>query len=165
MSSSERPTKQLSIRSTSCGKGVFSLKTFRRGARVGQMRGRIVKGDAYDPDYAVGLDGGVTLEPSAPFRYLNHSCEPNCELVEEEGTGGVPEVWVFATRTIREGEQLLIDYAWPAEEAIPCLCQAATCRGWVVDVRWVARVIAANSKKSKSRASNRPPRLVGAAST
>jgi hypothetical protein len=35
-------------------------------------------------------------------------------------------------RTIEPGEELTIDYAWPAEAAIPCACGAAGCRCWIV---------------------------------
>jgi len=33
---------------------------------------------------------------------------------------------------IAPGEQLTIDYAWPAWAAVPCACGAPECRGWIV---------------------------------
>jgi SET domain-containing protein len=36
-------------------------------------------------------------------------------------------------RPINAGEELLIDYCWPADAAIPCRCGALGCRGWIVD--------------------------------
>ena len=83
--------------------------------------------------------GERTLEPAAPFRFLNHSCQPNCALVldeeEEEAEDGTPagaSLWLEVLREIPAGEQLTIDYGWPAESAIPCKCGAARCRGWIV---------------------------------
>jgi uncharacterized protein len=108
---------------------------------IGQMTGKVITGDDYDPDYVVDLGDYGVLDPKAPFRYLNHSCEPNCELLEWESTGdGSPQIWVHALRTVRPSEQLTIDYGWPADSAIPCLCGAASCRGWVVDQSELALV-------------------------
>jgi len=30
--------------------------------------------------YCMDIGNGRVLEPHAPFRYVNHSCEPNCEF-------------------------------------------------------------------------------------
>ena len=43
------------------------------------------------------------------------------------------EIWVETTRDIMPGEELTIDYSWPADRAMKCLCGAKTCRGWIVD--------------------------------
>jgi len=127
--------KVLSVKSTSAGKGLFARKVYRKRQVIGQMAGKVITGDDYDPDYVVDLGDYGVLDPKAPFRYLNHSCEPNCELLEWESTGdGSPQIWVHALRTVRPSEQLTIDYGWPADSAIPCLCGAPSCRGWVVDL-------------------------------
>ncbi|MDR1485017.1 MAG: hypothetical protein LBT09_09360 [Planctomycetaceae bacterium] len=42
------------------------------------------------------------------------------------------EIWVETLRDILPGEQLTIDYAWPAEKAIKCQCGCKKCRGWIV---------------------------------
>ena len=117
------------------------------------MRGTLIAGDDYDPDYVVDMGAAGVLEPSTPFRYLNHSCEPNCELVEWQFDGEVadaPEIWVHSIRTVRTSEQLTIDYGWPAEAAIRCLCGSERCRGWVVDEAQLARAQRLNRRKSKS---------------
>ena len=74
----------ISVRKTPVGRGVFATKPFRKNQSIGQMRGSVVNSDAYDPDYAVDFGELGVLEPWAPFRYLNHSCEPNAELVMYE---------------------------------------------------------------------------------
>ncbi len=43
------------------------------------------------------------------------------------------EIWVEAIRDILPGEELTIDYSWPADRAMRCLCGSPNCRGWVVD--------------------------------
>lgn len=124
----------VSVRKTNVGRGVFALRVFRTNQVIGQMRGSVVLDDEFDADYAVDLGPHGTLEPWAPFRYLNHSCEPNAELVMMDPEGDEPPtMWVEARKPIRRGEQITIDYAWPETDAIRCLCGARTCRGWVVD--------------------------------
>ena len=69
------------------------------------------------------------------FRYLNHSCEPNCEFdwFNVDGSNGdVAPLYLIALRDIWPNEELTIDYNWPAISAIPCHCAAASCRGWIV---------------------------------
>ena len=42
------------------------------------------------------------------------------------------EMWLETLREIAPGEQLTIDYAWPDDRAIPCLCGSKNCRGWII---------------------------------
>lgn len=112
------------------GKGLFATKRYRKGSYVGKMEGKIVHGSAWDPRYAVELGEDSVLEPAEPFRYLNHSCHPNCELCVFEGDEH--EIWIYVLRTIRSYEELTIDYSWPDEDAIPCLCGEKNCRGRIV---------------------------------
>lgn len=121
------------------------------------MTGRVTQGDDYDPSYVVDLGGAGVLEPRAPFRYLNHSCSPNCELQEWAAEdGGEPQIWIAAIRTVRADNQLTIDYGWPAEAAIPCLCGAEACRGWVVDAAELHKV--AGKRRRAKRASSKGAR-------
>ncbi|MEN9581129.1 MAG: hypothetical protein RJA70_4138 [Pseudomonadota bacterium] len=153
----------LSIRKTPVGKGVFAKTRFRKSQAIGPVRGKVLSADEdYDEDYAMDFGKNTVLEPSAPFRFLNHCCEPNAELVEvESGDPKIPStMWVYATKTIRPGDQVTIDYSWPEFAAIRCKCGAATCRGWVVDAGQLKRLLkreaqalrkASVAKKSNSR--------------
>lgn len=133
--------KVLSVRQTPAGKGLFARKLFRKRQAIGHMTGTLIAGDDYDPDYVVDMGDHGVLDPQAPFRYLNHSCDPNCQLLEWEMTRKrAPQIWVHAIKTVRPSDQLTIDYGWPADSAIPCLCGAPTCRGWVVDQSELAKV-------------------------
>lgn len=128
------PSLGISLRKTIVGTGVFATRTFRKGQVIGRMDGEVIEGEDYDPSYVVEITGGV-LNPSAPFRFLNHCCEANAQLVEEPKTKKTPAmIVVVALSTIRRGQEINIDYAWPAEEtSLRCLCGAPRCRGWVVD--------------------------------
>lgn len=59
-------------------------------------------------------------------------CQSYHGLTEEEQRRGA-NVRVEALRTIRKGEEITVDYAWPASWAIPCHCGSKNCRGWIVD--------------------------------
>lgn len=118
------------VRETHVGSGVFAKIALKRGQAVGPMRGTIIDDPDYGSSYCLDLGGSLSLEPEPPFRFLNHSCEANCELVHDESNHRVE---VRTLRAIEPGEQLTIDYAWTADAAIRCLCGAKTCRGWVVD--------------------------------
>jgi hypothetical protein len=132
--------KLKSIRVANCAVGRCLLATapIRKNTAVGQVRGKVIKSSEYGSEYCIDLSDGTSLEPTAPFRYLNHACEPNCELVLWRvpwNTGEVThEIWLHTLRRITDGEELTIDYAWPASAAIPCQCNSANCRQWIVDV-------------------------------
>ena len=119
---------------TPLGRGLFARRRFRPQQVIGVVRGQVIDDPGYSSDYCIELNEGRGLEPAAPFRYLNHSCEPNCELFfwEPEEPAPLDRLWLQALRPIEPGEELTIDYAWPADAAIPCGCGAADCRGWIV---------------------------------
>ena len=130
--------ERVKVKKTILGQGVFARRKFRTDAIIGEINGRLMDAD-FESDYCIDLDGIAGMEPLPPFRFLNHSCEPNCELVlwkRRKGRGkGIPRVWVIANRNVRTGEELTIDYGWPKEEAVPCLCGSKGCRGWVGEAR------------------------------
>jgi SET domain-containing protein len=51
-------------------------------------------------------------------RFINHSCRPNCWIDIVDKT-----IWIRASRTIREGEELTYDYSTDGEQTIPCRCR------------------------------------------
>ncbi len=130
----------VTVRPTPLGKGVFAKRRFVQGEVIGEIFGEVIDDPEYSSPYGMDLGGSLTLEPAPPFRFLNHSCEPNCELFqwtsedgEDDGEDWGRRMWLAAIRTIEPGEEMTIDYAWPADAAIPCLCNSSKCRGWIVD--------------------------------
>lgn len=133
----------VAIGQTRYGNGVFARRGFAAGDVIGEIEGVVIDDPDYSSRYAMDLGGSLTLEPAAPFRFLNHSCDPNCELFQwydEDGDGSEEDdedwsrrMWISAIRDIQPGEEMTIDYGWPADVAIPCLCNAPNCRGWIVD--------------------------------
>lgn len=73
------------VRETACGRGLFAERSFAKNVPVGRVRGIVVDDNRYSSDYCVNAGGSLTLEPGAPFCYLNHSCEPNCAFFRYSG--------------------------------------------------------------------------------
>ncbi len=132
------------------GKGVYATATIRSGARVIEYTGRHIPWkeamdlpprDPEDPyhTFFFSLDNGDVIDAGVggnAARWINHSCDPNCETTEEDD-----RIFVYALRTLRAGEELFYDYKIvPAEprtkklaKEFACLCGTAKCRGTMLE--------------------------------
>ena len=72
------------------------------------------------------IDGNVDDNPA---KFINHSCEPNCEAINTRG-----RIWIVATRDIPQGEELGYDYGYDLEHFLDhhCLCGKNACVGYIV---------------------------------
>jgi SET domain-containing protein len=70
-------------------------------------------------------------------RFLNHSCEPNCEA---KRIGRC--IWVMARRDIRAGEELTFNYGYSLEDyqEHECRCGATGCIGYMVSPEFYEHV-------------------------
>jgi uncharacterized protein len=128
------------------GNGVFALRRIRKGTRVIEYTGEHVSHKEADRRYETHnandnhtflfiLDGRTVIDAGVggnEARFINHSCEPNCESVIENH-----RIYIYATRTIEPGEELAYDYQIQREQDDPpnieaiyrCHCGAPGCRG------------------------------------
>ena len=62
------------------------------------------------------IDGGKGRNPA---RYINHSCDPNCEAYIIRG-----RIWIYSLREIKAGEELTYNYGFDADtwDDHPCRC-------------------------------------------
>jgi hypothetical protein len=144
---SKRPSKAVRIARTPVGLGVFASRHYEADQVVGEIEGTIIDDPDYGSAYCMDFGDDRCLEPSPPFRFMNHSCEPNCrftwyDVTRTGETAPARRMFVLALVPIRPGEELTIDYNWPAGMAIPCLCRSPACRGWVVAEEELSRVVA-----------------------
>ena len=83
------------------------------------------------------IDGGVGGNAA---RWINHSCDPNCEVwlyETEDGNPANDRLVIVSMRPIRAGEELTYDYGIITDEPITdavralwaCKCGASNCRG------------------------------------
>src|SRR4030095_2580311 len=110
------------------GQGLFAAQDIAKGTRIIAYIGekisrresarRLEAGNAYifHLNYRYALDG-KTLENTA--RYINHSCDPNCQVEKTNGT-----LWIIALRDVKEGEKLSYNYGYTLEhyKDNPCNC-------------------------------------------
>lgn len=147
--------KSVRIGRTRVGKGVFARKRYLASTVIGEIQGDVIEDPDYGSRYCMDIGGGCVLEPHAPFRYVNHSCDPNCEfdffdLTPAGESQTHRHVFLLALREIKPGEELTIDYNWSADTAIPCHCEAPTCRGWIVTPDQLATVTARHAAPGTS---------------
>ena len=125
------------VEETHVGKGVFAERSYPATAIVGEIKGRLVTGDQVTTEYTFDFENDLQLEPASPFRYVNHSCEPNCEfeivdLPVEGNNVNRRAMYLIALENILPGQQFTISYNWPASAAIECHCGSDNCIGWIV---------------------------------
>ncbi|MGC6423750.1 MAG: SET domain-containing protein [Lentimonas sp.] len=93
-------------------------------------------------------------EGDNPARYMNHSCDGNCEAINYEG-----EIWITARKDIKKGEELVYDYGYDMEHFLdhPCLCGSDNCIGYIVreDQRNKVRKLLRGKKKDAKKKSDK----------
>jgi hypothetical protein len=149
--------KLVRVEDTPVGKGVFAKRAFRRDKLIAEIQGTVYDDPDYHSDYCMELSDTESLEPDPPFCYLNHSCDPNCSLVEVEivykGEKKTESgLYLESLRKIEPDEQLTIDYGWPAHYAIPCQCGSKNCRGWIVDEEELPWLLKREARQKRKRA-------------
>jgi len=143
------------------GRGVYAARPIRAGERIIEYTGELIswkeadRRPPSDPDdphhtFLFSLDDGKRVIDANvggnSARWINHSCDPNCET-EETDSG---RVYIEALRDIRPGEELHYDYCLiidgkitkKLERQYRCLCGAPKCRG---------TMLAKKKKKKKKR--------------
>jgi uncharacterized protein len=137
----ERPVRIEVRESDVHGRGVYSAQFIPKGTRIIEYTGQRVLWEAAPDDdndphtFNFGLENGEVINPEVggnDARWINHSCDPNCEAIEEDN-----RIFIYAMRNIQAGEELLYDYAMDIDEPVTeaskkkfaCHCGAANCRG------------------------------------
>lgn len=138
------------------GKGVFARLPIAAGETLLEYTGEIITWqeaqdrhphDPSDPNHTfyfhVDNDRVIdALVGGNASRWINHSCEPNCEADERDG-----RIFIVALRDIAPGEELNYDYGLIVEESYtprlkaqyPCRCGSASCRGTLLAPKRGAR--------------------------
>ena len=95
--------------------------------------------DRYHSDahhYCLSLDSGTVIDGyrmANEGRFVNHSCEPNCEM-QKWSVNGFYRIGLFALRDIMPGEELCYDYNFDnfnRETQQECKCGSNKCRGFI----------------------------------
>jgi SET domain-containing protein len=143
----KRPV-QIEVRASGVhGRGVYAAQFIPEGARIIEYTGERVSWESAPDDdddphtFNFGLENGDVINPEVggnDARWINHSCDPNCETVEEDD-----RIFIYAVRDIQPGEELLYDYHMELDEPITesakkkfaCHCGASNCRGTMIELQ------------------------------
>ena len=114
--------------------GVYANEIIRKGQPIVQYRGRKLtksQADKSSSDYIFILNKRYDVLGQNIARYINHSCDPNCEAVIVGNT----EVWIEAIRKIKPHEELTYNYGYVLddEEPVVCNCKKSKCVGVILD--------------------------------
>lgn len=131
------------------GSGCFATRFIPAGTRIVEYTGEVISNkeadrraeerndDSHTFFYTLNkrkiIDGGAGGNES---RYINHSCDPNCEASIVRG-----HIYINALRDIQPGQELTYDYhlyvdrrLQKGERAIyTCHCGSPKCRGTLLD--------------------------------
>jgi uncharacterized protein len=127
------------------GRGVFAKRPIAKGTRIVEYKGERITWKQADQRYPDDPDapshtflfsvGKVVIDANRKgnvARWINHSCSPNCEAVEDEG-----RIYIEAIRDIKAGAELGYEYNITFDERhtkalkqrYRCLCGHKSCRG------------------------------------
>ena len=123
------------------GKGLFAAQDIKKGAKIIQYIGKKITQEESDRClaagnvYIFGLNERYSLDGDTPkntARYINHSCDPNCQTEQFGNT-----IWIIALRDIQEGEELTYNYGYEVDDtpAEPCHCGANNCCGYILGLQ------------------------------
>lgn len=150
MATSKRSTRPFEARRSKIqGRGVFATRRIKKGTRLIEYTGEVISDAEADRRYPFEeeerhhtflfrLESGNVIDAGprgSIAKYINHSCDPNCEAVEED-----EQIFIEAIRDIARGEELAYDYNFILDEPhnaankklYPCNCGTKKCRGTIL---------------------------------
>jgi SET domain-containing protein len=156
------------------GKGAFAVRRIPKGTRIIEYAGeritpaealqRYPKDDAKLPVLLFDLDKDTLIDAGRngnEARFINHSCEPNCETVHEKR-----RIYIEAIQAIEPGTELTYDYHLDAprrerarlSKIYACHCGAESCRGTMLEPlkRRARRHARTKAVRGKRRAAKSP---------
>ena len=132
------------------GRGGFAIKPIRTGQKVDEYVGEPISHDEADRRYDDNdgrhhtflfvLDDDIVLDArygGSDARFLNHSCDPNCETEIADG-----HIWIKAIKSIQPETELTYDYRFEWQDNYEpediryyaCRCGTKKCRGTILMV-------------------------------
>lgn len=120
------------------GKGVMAGENIKKGELIRYVKGKIKlfvpkneKDSQVGPNW-IGIGKNKWIDPDYPHQYLNHSCEPN--------SGIKGKVAMMATKNIKEGEEITVDYSIIEGDEMwqmPCNCGSKKCRKIIKSIQYL----------------------------
>ena len=133
------------------GSGIFAAKDIKKNTKIIQYIGEKVsksEGDKRSANriknflhseetgsvYIFELNSKYDIDGLFEYnkaRYINHSCNPNCEVDIVDG-----KIWISSIKKIYKGEELSYDYGYPFDKDDYkdhiCKCGSKKCIGYII---------------------------------
>ncbi len=133
------------------GHGVFATKNIKKNTRIIEYIGEKITREEGDKRserrinkylnsektgsvYIFELNKNFDVDGSPLYnkaRYINHSCDPNCEVDILDG-----KIWISSIKKIKKGEELNYDYGYEFDESDfkdhICKCGSKNCIGFII---------------------------------
>lgn len=119
----------VAVKRSNAGLGLYAARDFSRGETVIEYVGERIRGSHERSNlYIFRVDKKWDIDGSPRWnkaRYINHSCKPNCEAVNDDG-----RIFIVAKRKISAGEELAYDYGeeYFKEYIEPKGCRCIPCK-------------------------------------
>lgn len=131
METSRDTTKDVAVKRSSAGLGLFAARDFAKGETVIEYVGNRVpasRESVGDNRYLFSVNSRWDIDGRPRWntaRYVNHSCRPNCEAVNRRG-----RIFIVTRRKVRKGDELSYDYGkdYFDEFIRPVGCRCKKCR-------------------------------------
>lgn len=132
--------KNIEIKKSINGKGIFATKDFKRDELVFEVKGKIIQCDLdtilpdkvrdntfrFDEDNYLSPEGNVG-------DFLNHSCRPNSKVTKFNN-----KLYVRTIINVNKGEEILIDYSTIIAKddvwSMKCKCGEEGCRKLITNI-------------------------------
>ncbi len=167
------------------GRGAFAIRPIRNGQRIDEYLGEPITHEEADRRYddAEGrhhtflfiLDDDTVLDArkkGSDARFINHSCDPNCETEIADG-----HIWIKAIKPIKPETELVYDYRFEWQDEYEpddvryyaCRCGTSKCRGTILRVpvylrptvrQWLAGEDVTRPRKPKKGAAKKVTKKV-----
>ena len=121
--------------------GLFTTIDITKGTKIIRYIGKKITQEESDRRlaagnvYIFGLNERYSLDGDTPkntARYINHSCDPNCQTEQFGNT-----IWIVSSKDIQAGEELTYNYGYEGDDtpADPCHCGAHNCCGYILGLQ------------------------------
>jgi len=121
--------------------GLFTTIDITKGTKIIRYIGKKITQEESDRRlaagnvYIFGLNERYSLDGDTPkntARYINHSCDPNCQTEQFGNT-----IWIVSSKDIQAGEELTYNYGYEVDDtpADPCHCGAHNCCGYILGLQ------------------------------
>lgn len=129
------------------GWGLVAMEDIRQGQFVIEYVGEVINNEELarrlqhkveqkdENYYFLTVDSELTIDAGPKgnlARFINHSCEPNCETMLWK-VGGAQAVGLFAIKDIKVGDELTFNYNFESkgDKKKICHCNATKCSGYI----------------------------------